>query len=89
MAQQKKLLIEIMDADNRNGLYKQQTAVDWYYEQTIVLGKTNYSELIEQAKQMEKEQMFEFTKKHHIIGEYSKNFYTEEFEKYYNETYGK
>jgi len=28
----------------------EQTAIDWYYEQTVVLGKTNYAELLEQAK---------------------------------------
>ena len=32
------------------------TAVEWYYEQTVVLGMTNYAELLQQAKQMEKEQ---------------------------------
>ena len=32
------------------------SAVDWFYNQAVVEGKTNYSELLEQAKQMEKEQ---------------------------------
>ncbi len=35
----------------------QQTAVEWYYDQTVVYGKTNYAELLEQAKQIEKEQI--------------------------------
>ena len=38
---------------------KQQTAVEWYYDQTVVYGKTNYAELLEQAKQMEKEQIID------------------------------
>lgn len=35
------------------------TAVEWYYDQTVVLGKTNYYELLEQAKQMERKQIEE------------------------------
>jgi len=44
---------------------------------------------VEQAKQMEKEQMFEYIKKHYVIGENSLKFHQEQFEQYYNETYGK
>jgi hypothetical protein len=53
---QKKFLTEIMEADAKNGLYKQQTAVEWleliYYSQQGYLSKKD----IEQAKAMEKEQ---------------------------------
>ena len=35
---------------------KKQTAVEWYYQQTIVEAKTNYAELLEQAKAMENNQ---------------------------------
>lgn len=35
----------------------QQTAVEWYYQQTVIEGKTNYYELLEHAKIMEKEQL--------------------------------
>jgi hypothetical protein len=41
-----------------------QTAVEWYYQQTVVEGKTNYAELLEQAKAIEREQMEEI----HIDG---------------------
>ena len=66
---------------------KKQTAVEWYYQQTIVEAKTNYAELLEQAKAMEKEQMWDYIKKHYVIGENTSAFHKEEFEKYYNETY--
>ena len=36
---------------------------------------------------MEKEQMFDYTKSPHIIGEATERYFTEDFEKYYNETY--
>ena len=48
-----------------------------------------YSNHIEQAKAMEKEQMFDYIKKNYINGEHSLKFHKEEFEQYYNETYGK
>jgi hypothetical protein len=70
---------------------KQQTAVDWYYDQTVVYGKTNYAELLEQAKQMEKEQI----SKAWDDGDYA-YFYSKETgrdfdngEEYYNENYNK
>jgi len=63
---------------------KQQTAVEWYYEQTIVQGKTNYAELLEQALTMEKEQIKDvwMDGMEGILHEIAA-------EKYYNETYGK
>lgn len=33
------------------------SALDWFYNQTVVEGKTNYAELLEQAKQMEEQQI--------------------------------
>jgi hypothetical protein len=65
----------------------QQTAVEWYYDQTVVYGKTNYAELLEQAKQMDKEQIEESW----IAGrEFGCNHNDPETaEQYYNETYGK
>ena len=63
------------------------TAVEWYYEQIVVKGKTNYYELLEQAKQMEKEQ---------IVEAFYEGMKTNPFDPnrgrgtmYYNETYGK
>jgi tellurite resistance-related uncharacterized protein len=46
---------------------KIRTAVEWYYEQTVVQGKTNYVDLYEQAKAMEKEQMIDFANKVALI----------------------
>jgi len=87
--EQKKLLIEIMEADEKDGLYKtnnmaQQTAVEWYYQQTVIEGKTNYAELEEQAKQMEKEQIVKAAIYDPFLGELPRK----EGEYYYNETYG-
>jgi hypothetical protein len=69
-----------------------QTAVEWLWrwindnqEATIEQGNKAF----EQAKKMEKEQMFSYTKQRQIIGEYSMKFFTEDFEQYYNETYEK
>jgi hypothetical protein len=64
---QKQLIIDIMDEDAKDGLYKQQTAVEWLIEQ-IEKGKIEivYSdkihsikcipEIIQQAKEMDKQQ---------------------------------
>jgi hypothetical protein len=41
----------------------------------------------EQAKEMEKEQMWEYIKKIYCIGDKSLEFHRLEFEQYYNETY--
>lgn len=76
-----------------------QTAVEWLQEQLKKgvdfnpLDKNSYLDNVEklfnQAKAMEKEQMFAFTRHYHIIGEATNVFYKHEFEQYYNETYGK
>ena len=74
------------------------TAVEWLYDELTKNNNSNdnvgiqinrEAQIWERAKQMEKEQMFGFTKKFHIVGKNSAEFYTEEFEKYYKETYGK
>jgi hypothetical protein len=38
--------------------------------------------------EIEKKQMFGFTNEYHVIGEGTEKFFKEEFQKYYNETYG-
>lgn len=96
--QQKKLLSEIMEADQKNGLYdnhivetnKMVTAVDWFYQQTVIEGKTNYWELLGQAKQMEKEQKIEFAK-HCLDRALDLDIRTAFFnvEEYYKQTYGR
>jgi hypothetical protein len=89
--EQKKLLIEVMEADEKDGLYKQQTAVEWLFDQiplewTI---KGSAKKIFEQAKQMEKEQIFHafgvgcHVESTRLIG------YHGMAEQYYNETYGK
>lgn len=97
MDNQKKLLIEIMEADEKDGLYKtnnmaQSTAVDWlvkkYFDDyNVLIPELEY----EIAKQMEKEQI----SKAWDDGDYA-YFYSKETgkdfdngEQYYNETYGK
>ena len=50
--EQKKLLTEIMDADAKDGLYKQQTAVEWL-EQEFMKGETILPILFKEAKAME------------------------------------
>jgi hypothetical protein len=41
-----------------------QTAVEWYYQQTVVEGKTNYVELLEQAMAIDRE----FIEEIHVDG---------------------
>ena len=71
---------------------KQQTAVEWLITQVnseqyqIAFGQTYISiDLIEQAKQMEKEQIIDA----HYEGYRNDIGTTEVSEQYYNETYGK
>ena len=67
---------------------KQQTAVEWFAFQImdswndIQNGKTSIDELIEQAKQMEKEQIIKSRITAPLIST------LDEAEQYYNETYG-
>ena len=65
-----------------------KTAVEWLldsldYNQNML----GIKEIIEKAKEMEKEQMFGYIKKNYVNGENSLKFHTEEFENYYNENY--
>ena len=72
------------------------TAVEWLIEK---LHNKQYGifdgipilstyEIYAQAKEMEKQQMFDYIKKNYVNGEHSLKFHKEEFEQYYNETYG-
>jgi hypothetical protein len=75
---------------------KQQTAVE------ILCGKLamklgipqaitfyiDHQEEIREAKEMEKQQMWEYIKKNYCLGHRSLEFHRLEFEQYYNETYG-
>jgi hypothetical protein len=65
---------------------KQQTAVEWLMNELTKLGSgavRTFGELFEQAKEMEKEQMFEFWNKGIDCTEEG----GKSFEHYYNETY--
>ena len=65
----------------------QQTAVDWLLDRFLFAGWGLPVEWREQAKAMEKEQMFAYTKDKQVIGEHTEKFFTEDFEQYYNEKY--
>ena len=76
---------------------KQQTAVEWQLDQLSsenLLSNFTYDqatrimEIIEESKEIHKEQMWEYIKKNYCIGPKSLEFHRLEFEKYYNETYG-
>ena len=67
-----------------------KTAVEWLVEQIInnkFVKAYEQIEAIEQAKKMEKQQMFDYVKNKYVIGEHSLKFHQEKFEKYYNETF--
>ena len=85
--QQKNLIVEIMNEDQKDGLYKKQTAVEWLVEQFEKWsheGNFIPNHLAEQAKQMEKEQMCKFAYKCHnhykVYGDFK-------IDQYYNETF--
>lgn len=94
--EQERLLTEIMQADEKDGLYKQQTALDWLsyklkktYDDEGKLPLVYTLHLIEQAKQMEKAQIIEAW----LCGDNDGSLEPKAFEKiaeeYYNETYNK
>lgn len=79
---------------------KKQTAVEWLIEQILEIpldDSTNAAHLkkyvskvsvFEKAKQMEKDQMFDYIKENYVNGENSLKFHQDEFEKYYNNNFG-
>ena len=99
--EQKKLLTEIMEADEKDGLYKQQTAVDYLLSQlpnrfrNAILNEC--SDEIKKARQIGKQQIMDAF----INGGYDglrfpkvkecfdKEYLESKFIKYYIETYGK
>ena len=78
---------------------KKETAIEWLIDKLMdeellwVDGKpdNDYTliDIIKKAKELEKEQMFVYTKDRQIIGEHSSKFFSEDFEQYYKETYEK
>jgi len=99
--EQKKLLTEMMEADAKDGLYKQdiskmettKTAVDYL---VLIVQKCiapNYIpiEIVQQAKAMEKEQIIKAFNEgeNNIVDYYNPENRIVESEQYYNETYNK
>lgn len=93
--EQKKLLIEVMEADAKDGLYEQQTAVEWLTNELELYhngeSKLLYVEIIEQAEQKEKEQIRDAFNKGvrrgaQLLGPDSSLY---DGTNYYNEIYGK
>jgi hypothetical protein len=68
-----------------------QTAVEWFNDEIIIHlnfdQRLYLKDILKQAKEMEKEQMWEYIKKNYCIGHKSLEFHRLEFEQYYNETY--
>jgi hypothetical protein len=88
---QKQLITEIMNEDAKDGLYKKQTAVEWLEKEFVKLEATIgvYSkmyEIIEQAKEMEKQQIVEAYRLGHIFHDSNDSNSAQE---YYDTEYGK
>lgn len=71
-----------------------QTAVEWlvdkvieYQQKDLKISKNFDRLLIANAKEIEKQQMFEYIKNNYCIGHRSLEFHRLEFEQYYDETY--
>ena len=92
MDKQKQLITEIMNDDAKDGLYKQQTAVEWIineadklkiFRKASPISLSELDELIEQAKQMHREQIEQAYK----AGDTFPAFYNNASD-YYTKTYG-
>lgn len=87
--QQKKLIVEIMNDDEKDGLYdqKKMTAVEWLADNINLKNSLKWELIVEEAKRMEKQQMMDVFHEsrltHPMIG-----FKHLTFEEYYNEEYG-
>ena len=68
---------------------KKISAIEWLVNELQIFATKEEMDIIEQAKQMEKEQMWNYIKVNYVNGENSLAFHKEEFEQYYNEQYGK
>lgn len=91
-----------MNEDTKDGLYKQQTAVEWLVSQlegeeslvARIVGLKEYNQIVKQAKEMEKEQIvnadLNATKRtaKGVNADVSIRRVKELAEQYYNKTYG-
>ena len=68
-----------------------QTAIEYLLDNIYLLNSINWKNIVEQAKQMEKEQMMEFAMHLHDVdmSKTGTDILMDEAEQYYNETYGK
>jgi hypothetical protein len=68
---------------------KNKTAVDWLLDNIYLLNSLKWNEVIETAKQMEKDQMIEFAMHLHKVDDSKTgtDILMDEAEQYYNETY--
>jgi hypothetical protein len=67
-----------------------QTAVEWFFNELQRMQYFIGNDMVEaynQAKEMEKQQMFEYIKNNYCIGNKSLEFHRLEFEQYYNKTF--
>jgi hypothetical protein len=81
--EQKRLITEIMEADAKDGLYKEQTAIEWLLEQWPILVAQIPPQIIDQAKEKEEKQINDAC--YH-------GYYTEtpfDVRTYYKTTYGR
>ena len=71
---------------------KKQTAVEWLAEQLVPKAMLTYDAItynaIKQAKQMEREQMKDVYLTHCVKAERLRKLFEQQFEDFYNETYG-
>ena len=91
-SEQKQLIIDILNEDAKDGLYKQQTAVEWLIEQLIPKDQhEGIMDIIKEAKEMEKQQIVDAWNDGHsntdLKGNPSVN-YAISAEHYYNQKYG-
>lgn len=84
---QKQLLVEIMDADAKDGLYNQMTSVEWLYN----LSKTRELDLfdLEKAEKMRKKEIIEAANLTKEQRWYVDKLYNSCGEQYYSKTYNK
>jgi hypothetical protein len=75
--------------DGKPKQMSRQTAVEWLVEEMHKNITWIPIPMQEKAKEMEKEQMWEYIKKIYCIGPNSLEFHRLEFQQYYNETYKK
>jgi len=90
--EQKKLLTEIMKADEKDGLYNKQTSVEWLFSQIPFEWSSSKAafEALQQAKEMDKQQHGQTwdsaIKAHDDRGHVHARSLVD-FDEYYNETY--